>query len=105
MAGARSFPSVRIEPAPMKTSVNVPTNSAKPRLSGSWSIAPDGTRRIGRNVLGGLDRLARHAARAHSRECIFDVGEDRERRPEVGQLEDLMHLGVAPVRHEEREAE
>ena len=31
----RLWPSVRIEPAPMKTNVNVPTNSAEPRRSGS----------------------------------------------------------------------
>jgi hypothetical protein len=34
-AAANSLPNVMIDPAPMKISVNVPTNSAKPRRSGS----------------------------------------------------------------------
>src|SRR6266508_3013564 len=102
--GANSFVSVRIEPAPANTRVNVPTNSARPRRSGSYSIAgknygADRTARVSR--LGGFWRSA-PVLRA---KCLVQLGEDGERGAEAREIQDLVHLCVVAFRQDERKAD
>ena len=104
IAGASALAIASTEPAPAKMSVKVPTNSAKPRRSGSWSIA-EGSYAAGRTAwLRGSDGVV-GAARPNRLERGVELPEDREGRAEPGQVQDLMDLGVVADRKEEGEAE
>src|SRR5437870_3299363 len=69
IAGRNTLPSVRIDPAPMKTSAKVPTNSAKPRLSGSWSIRQESMGRVGRSWCYASQKLGGSTGRGTTRPC------------------------------------
>src|SRR5712691_95511 len=104
-SGENATTTAMIEPAPAKTSANVPTNSAMPRRSGSWSIAANVRAASDGEALRGPDRLVGDASRPHGGECVLERAEDRERGAESRQIQDLMDERVIPVREDEREAE